>query len=447
MSDYTISDKATLNQKLAAIVRTPGAELSGLAAVIYAQGRILYEGYFGYRWIDPQHPERSLPVTAQTKFRVASVSKLVTALATMQLVERGLLNLDTDVSDVLGWTLRNPHWPDIPITPRMLLTHTSSLRDGETYTFLPQVSLREVLTPGGPYYENGAHFASPLPHVDHAPGRYFSYCNLGFGVLGALIESASGERFDRYGDRHILQPLGLDASFNVCNLSDEGIRNLATLYRRQRNGVWDASAPWVAQRDDLRGIRPAEPEVLRHYRPGDNGTIFSPQGGLRISARDLIELMKVFLHEGQGHDRSGVPVRLLQPKTVRQMLTIQWRFDPIAGNGDPYGGLMRAWGLGLHYLTNAPADAYGASDRLLSAESPRLWGHAGDAYGLLSALFFAPEQDFGFVYIIGGVSCDPGMRPGVYSAFYRWEEEIQSAILTASCGASSLHGWVFPSRP
>jgi D-alanyl-D-alanine carboxypeptidase len=428
MSDSAFSNRADLNQRLEAILHTPGAELASLAVVIYAQGRIQYEGFFGYRWIDPQHPEHSLPVTAQTRFRVASISKLVTALAIMQLIERGLLALDADVSDVLGWRLRNPHWPEIPITPRMLLTHTSSLRDGGPYTFPPHVTLREVLSSDSLPDGNSLYFAGPVPYRNQAPGHYFSYCNLGFGVLGTLIESASGERFDRYVDRHILQPLGLDASFHVCNLSDEGIRNLATLYRRQRNGVWDASAPWVAQVDDLRGVRPAEPEALRRYRPGDNGTIFSPQGGLRISARDLIEIMKVFLHEGEGHDRRGMPVRLLRPESVRQMLTVQWRFDPCIDNGDPYGGLMRAWGLGVHLLTNAPADAYGLSDRLLSGESPHLWGHTGDAYGLLGALFFEPQQDVGFVYLIGGVGRDPETYKGVYSAFYRWEEEIQSAI-------------------
>uniref|UniRef100_A0A7C1JY19 Class A beta-lactamase-related serine hydrolase n=1 Tax=Caldilinea aerophila TaxID=133453 RepID=A0A7C1JY19_9CHLR len=428
MPDLASSNRVDLNQRLEAILHTPGAELASLAVVIYAQGHIQYEGFFGYRWIDPQHPKHSLPVTAQTKFRVASISKLVTALAVMQLVERGLLALDADVSDVLGWRLRNPHWPEIPITLRMLLTHTSSLRDGGPYTFPPHVTLREVLSSGSLSNGNSPYFAGPVSHRNQAPGHYFSYCNLGFGVLGTLIESISGERFDRYVDRHILQPLGLDASFHVCNLSDEGIRNLATLYRRQHSGMWDASAPWVAQVDDLRGVRPAEPEALRRYRPGDNGTIFSPQGGLRISARDLIEIMKVFLHEGEGRDRHGMPVRLLRSESVRQMLTVQWRFDPHIGNGDPYGGLMRAWGLGVHLLTNAPADAYGLSDRLLSGESPHLWGHTGDAYGLLGALFFEPQQDVGFVYLIGGVGRDPETYKGVYSAFYRWEEEIQSAI-------------------
>lgn len=407
-------------------MQTPGADLSGLAVVVYAGGDIRYEGYFGERFIDADDFSHSLPVTAATKFRVASISKTVTTLAIMQLVERGLLDLDADVSDVLGWRLRNPHWPERAITTRMLLTHTSSLRDGEIYTFPPTTTLASVFQPDSPFYEGGAHFAGPIPHVDHAPGRFFSYCNLGFGVMGTLIERLTGERFDLYVDRHVLAPLGVDASFNVRNLTDDGLRNLAALYRRQRNGAWDATAPWVAQVDDLRGERPPAPAGLDAYLIGSNGTIFSPQGGLRISARDLVEVMKVFLHGGQG--RFG---RVLAPATVQQMLTVQWRFDPVLGNGDPYGGLMRTWGLGLQQLSNAPMDAYGPGDRLLAGASPTLWGHMGDAYGLLSAMFFDPAQDAGFVYIIGGVSRDPEAYKGDYSAFYRWEEQIQTAILAA----------------
>lgn len=407
-------------------MHTPCADLSGLAVVVYRAGEIRYEGYFGHRFIDPGSAGRSLPVTPATKFRVASISKTVTALAVMQLVERGMLDLDADVSDVLGWRLRNPHWPDTPITARMLLTHTSSLRDGEVYAFPPAVALRDVFESDSPYFEDGAHFAGRAAHADHAPGCFFSYCNLGFGVLGTLLECITGERFDRYVDLHVLAPLGVDASFNVGALSDEGLRNLAVLYRRQHNGVWDASAPWCAQVDDVRGKRPPVPDRLDAYRPGVNGTIFSPQGGLRISLRDLVEVMKVFTRGGQG--RHG---RLLRSETVTQMLTEQWRFDPVAGNGDPYGGLMRAYGLGIHRLTNAPADDYGASDRLLAGASPQLWGHTGDAYGLLSALWFDPAQDAGFVYVIGGVGCDPETYKGEYSAFYRWEEAIQTTILEA----------------
>lgn len=415
-----------LDRQFEQILHTPDADLSGLAVVVYRAGEICYEGYFGQRFIDSNDAGRSLPVTPATKFRVASISKTVTALAVMQLAERGLLDLDADVSDVLGWQLRNPHWPDTPITPRMLLTHTSSLRDGETYTFPPTTALRDVFQPGSPFYEEGAHFAGRSIHADHAPGRFFSYCNLGFGVLGALIECITGERFDRYVDQRVLAPLGVDASFNVRHLSDDGLRNLAVLYRRQRNDDWDSSAPWCAQMDDVRGVRPPVPDGLDAYLPGANGTIFSPQGGLRISARDLVEVMKVFTHGGQGKHQ-----RILQPATMTQMLTVQWRFDPSLGNGDPYAGLMRAFGLGIHHLTNAPADAYGPSDRLLADASPQLWGHMGDAYGLLSAMWFDPEKDVGFVYVISGVGRDPETYKGEYSAFYRWEEVVQGVILEA----------------
>ena len=404
-------------------MQTPGADLSGLALAVYARGDVIYEFASGQRVIDAQEPARCLPVMPTTKFRAASISKTVTALAVMQLVEAGQIDLGGDVSDILGWRLRNPHWPQVPITTRMLLTHTSSLRDGETYAFPLPVTLEEVFQPGSPYNENGAHFAAPVDGAARAPGRFFTYCNLGFGVLGTLIECVTGERFDRYVDRHVLAPLGVDASFNVRALSDAGFAELAALYRRQRDGAWDAAAPWCAQVDDYRGVRPAPPAGLDGYVPGANGTLFSPQGGLRTSARDLVAVMGVFLHGGQ-----GVNGRVLAPATVRQILTAQWRFDPASGNGDPYGGLMRAFGLGLHHIRNAPADRFGPGDRIVASPSPQLWGHTGDAYGLLGAMLFDPARDLGFVYIIGGTGRDPETYKGAYSGFYRWEEQIQTAL-------------------
>ncbi len=453
-------EKNVLDRTLEAVVHTPGAALSGLAVVIYAQGDIRYEGYFGHRYIDPADPTRSLPVTAATRFRVASLSKVMTTLAIMQFVERGQLDLDADVGDVLGWPLRNPYWPQTPITTRMLLTHTSSLRDGERYTFPPAMRLAEVFQPHNDLYQDddgevdrdangdddeaGAHFATPDAGVDRAPGRFFTYCNLGFGVLGTLVERLSGERFDRYVDRHVLAPLGIDASFNVRNLSDDGIRNLAALYRRQRAGAWDPSGSWIAQVDDVRGVRPPAPAGLEAYHPGANGTIFSPQGGLRITARDLIEVMKLFLpsgmsHSGKRHSEQGRVGQVLQPETIEQILSEQWRFDPAIANGDPYGGLMRGWGLGLHHLTGSPADAFGAADSLPPSSIEPNWGHLGDAYGLLAAMLFDPRRDAGFIYIIGGVGRDPDTYKGEHSAFYRWEEAIQRAIMEALPALGCAH--------
>ena len=89
---------------------------------------------------------------------------------------------------------------------------------------------------------------------------------------------------------------------------------------------------------------------------------------------------------------------------------------------------MRAFGLGLHHITNAPADRFGPGDRIVAGPSPQLWGHTGDAYGLLGAMLFDPARDLGFVYIIGGTGRDPETYKGAYSGFYRWEEQIQTAL-------------------
>ena len=76
---------------------------------------------------------RHRALTIDDPVRVASVSKLIVALGVMRLVEQNRLDLDRDVSDYLGWRLRNPAFPDRPITLRLLLSHRSSLRDDVDY--------------------------------------------------------------------------------------------------------------------------------------------------------------------------------------------------------------------------------------------------------------------------------------------------------------------------
>jgi len=82
------------------------------------------------------------PVTADDPVRIASVSKLVVAIGVMRLVEQHKLDLDADVSDLLGYTLRNPAFPDAPITLRLLLSHRSSLTDGVDYVLPLDASCR-----------------------------------------------------------------------------------------------------------------------------------------------------------------------------------------------------------------------------------------------------------------------------------------------------------------
>ncbi len=104
--------------------------------------------------------------------RIASISKLVTALGFMTLVEAGKVGLDDDVSDILGWSLRHPRFPQATITPRRLMSHTSGLRNGPSYPVAFGRPLSATLTPGGVQWDDGAWFGpagearatgSPMP--------------------------------------------------------------------------------------------------------------------------------------------------------------------------------------------------------------------------------------------------------------------------------------------
>ena len=118
-----------------------------------------------------------VPVTEETCFRVASVSKLVMTFGALALVERGVLRLDDDLSACLGYPVRNPRFPDAPVTLRMLLTHTAAIRDEGNYGtrgMQKGCTLRELL-------ENAENW------LNAKPGEAFHYSNLGAGAAGVVI--------------------------------------------------------------------------------------------------------------------------------------------------------------------------------------------------------------------------------------------------------------------
>lgn len=430
-----VNEKAAagrLRNRLGEIAEKPGAELSGLALAVVRKDSVVFEDYRGRRYIDPDDPARDLPVTADTKFRIASISKPVVGLLSVLAAEDGLLDLDRDVSDYLGFPLRNPNFPDTPITAAHLLTHTSSLRDGERNSIPLGYPLRDFFEPGGQGWEDGVHFAASRPDGERSPGRYFCYCNLGFGVLGTALEALHGERFDLLARRRVLGPLGLDASFNVNLLSDSAFRNLAVLYRKMdARNVWDPRGAWMPQVDDYRGKKPPVacplapglgPLDLEAYAPGTNGTLFAPQGGLRASVRDLGVLARLFLNGGEVDG-----VRLLRPGALERMTAPRWTWDPMTRNGEIYNGVTRESGLALMRTTDSH-DEFGG-DRLRSSGGTRMFGHHGDAYGLLGGWLFHPRDGYAFAYLLGGTAADPEILRGRHSSFFLWEEEIQEAVL------------------
>jgi CubicO group peptidase (beta-lactamase class C family) len=411
--------KLKLDRELAAIVANPACELASLSVLAIRDGRVAYEAQFGRRFISANGlPDK--PADAHTLFRIASISKMMTTLGLMRLVEEGKVNLDADVSGYLGFTLRNPHFPDQPILLRHLLTHTSSLRDEAGYSWGADTALKDVLVPGARLHGEGKMWAA-----NAGPGAYFTYCNLGWGVIGTLMEKVTGERFDRLMRRLLIEPLGLHAGYNPSELPPGDIANIATLYRKRTvdTEAWDANGSWIAQADDYSKNPPAPPAGIERYLIGANATPFSPTGGLRISARDMGTVMRMLMNGGV-HDCK----RIFQQATLDRMFARQWTYqEAMSGkgaNGDSLDGLFNCWGLGNEQFPDDPA----TRTRLVEGGGFNAVGHLGDAYGLMSVFAADLKKRNGMVALVGGTSTDPLAYKGTYSSLARFEEQILTTM-------------------
>jgi CubicO group peptidase (beta-lactamase class C family) len=360
------------------------------------------------------------PLLPETPVRIASVSKVVVALAIHRLAEAGRLRLDDPVSRHLGWELSHPAHPDTPITIRHLLMHRSGLSDGGGYIFPLGTRPRDRLS---------AKSFGPNP-----PGAAFDYANIGFVILGEIIEAVTGARFDAAIERLVIAPLGLAACFNWSRCPDGFAEAGAPLWRKAPSsaGPWDPDGPWHVQIDGD-GARPAggcpvllaeglSCAALATYVPGTNGGLFSPQGGLRISVAELGKLARALL----ANDGS-----FLAPETIDRLFDAEP--TGMVGTGaesDP--AFMQYWSSGgLHCLSGTGAPG---GDQPLSPRPSAWCGHAGDAWGLLSGLWIDRAAGLAYAYAITGTGADPKTTPGKVSRFSAEEERIIRLLVEPARG-------------
>ncbi|MBC7620619.1 MAG: beta-lactamase family protein [Candidatus Saccharibacteria bacterium] len=426
-------DLGTVLQSIQADAQAP---LSSLSVLALRDGQVVYEGHFGHRRMSGFAPDVSTATNTNTLYRIASVSKLVTTIGAMRLVDAGRLDLDADISRYLGFQVRNPHFPDAPISSRMLLNHTSTLRDDAGYVFDLKTPLQDVLSPKGKIYGAGAMWAVPSAATKNAPGQYFQYVNLNFGVLATVMEAIAKERFDQYMQRAVLGPMDLKGGYLTEGLQQDDIKNIATLYRKGQDGAWKSTGPWVAQTDDFQDQQPPVRAGLADYVPGSNATAWGAQGGLRISVAGLGKILQMLMHQGEVKTGSGSHVktlRLLSAAAVAAMQNAEWRYKAQPANGDTLDGEFYAWGLGMQIYTDKSLlspSGKPIGDRLVPGGGITGFGHAGFAYGLQSLLFYDPVRRIGVVYAVSGSGVDPALHKGRYSSFYQWEERIIDAVYT-----------------
>ena len=275
--------------------------IPGLSGCIVRDGEVVRELSYGFADL-----EKQIPMDPDRLQNIASISKTFTATALMQLWEEGAFQLDDDVNEVLPFTVS----PDVPITFRQLLTHTSSLADGTSYSRNyacgdPEVQLgrwlEEYFTPGGRFYDAGENFH------EWAPGERYTYNNVAFGLLGFLVEVMSGEPFAEYCRSHIFEPLGMTET--SWYLADVDTSRHAIPYTWVENG--EARGPtWGG-----------EPLGAIGSESEDDGYLVNclynhpnyPDGFLRTSVRQLALYMSAYL-------RGGDPI--LKADTVDTMLSV-----------------------------------------------------------------------------------------------------------------------------
>jgi len=326
----------------------------GVSVAVVKNNKIIYTQSFGLKNI-----EANTPLTDDCIFRIASISKSFSATSIMQLVESKKLSLEDDASNLLGFTLRNPKFPDKVITLKMLLSHRSSINDSQGY-----FSLDSINPATNPNYAKC--------YNNYEPGTGYMYCNLNYNMTGAIIEKYSGERFDQYVKHHVLDPLNIYGGYCVDSLDKN---RFATIYEfNKETGKFINSPNAYAPRS----------EEIADYAMGKTTPIFSPTGGMKISATDLAKYMIMHMNLGKANGK-----RIISKRSARLMQT------PLSSDEN----------YGLAILK---------TDKLI--EGKTLTGHTGSAYGLYSTMFFEPIEKFGIVVICNG--CNPVYDNG-FNAFMK----------------------------
>ena len=280
------------------------------------------------------------PMTSDTKIRVASLSKTILALVVYRLIDDGMLDLDTDISEYLGYTVQSPSYPDVPITLRVLLAHSSGLVNASYVHSLEQLQ---------------NHLQKSSAYTRHKPGTHYEYNNFAYGIVGTICELVAGKSITTLLNEYFFLPMGIEASYIPAMLNSNQI---AVLYDEYHN---------IA-----RGVRTQQNQLSFTETAGKGFKLYA--GGLTISATDYAKLLTLFMNDGI-YDG----VRYLSSESVENAHSVQ--LDRVSGK----------IGQGMPVLTRYRF--YGGK---------KLQYHTGSAYGVFSIYTYDRATKTGVVALTVG---------------------------------------------
>lgn len=308
----------------------------GMQAAVLSRGEVIHTAQYGWAQKD------KYPVTADTMYRVASLTKTVVSMVTHRLIDEGKLGLSDDVSDYLGVKVRHPNYPDIPITVRMLLNHTSALR---------QTDINALTSPA----KWRAHLTSDRAFTADKPGTVYEYNNVAFSVLGTVCEYAANCNFTDLAEEFFFKPLGITATFMRGAVP---IETFGILYTADGNvGM---------------GMRDNQGQGGYFKTPGYS--MFCFPGNLFITASDYARLLWVLMNDGVYEGE-----RLLSAEAVASIQEVQY-----TRGEDGFGQCLPVWRWDDHYGQST------------------LYCHTGNTHGMYSMYVYNPVMGTAVVVITSG---------------------------------------------
>ena len=335
------------------------AQTVGGEVVVAKDGEIIYQYCYGYA-----NQKNRIAATPDHYYRLASVSKLVTAVAVMRLVETGRLNLDENLGTILGgdepFFAASPKYPTVGITPRMLMCHTSSIWDSFFSTKRPLRTAINVKT------------AYKTSFYKEKPGTAYHYSNYGAGILGCVLEAVTGLQVSEAVSDLVFSRMGLDAAYAPHLLKNPD--NITSRFNR----------PY-----------PETVDIDRDY--------YLSYGNCWMKCSDLCRIGMMLCDYGLYNGE-----HILEEATVKEMLSSQ------TGKGD----ITAESEYGLNIARISAPKLF--PDRLL-------YGHQGRIDSTLCNLYFDPETRFVFAMVTNYCTPGArmyGIRRPAYTLLKRMIEEF-----------------------
>ena len=382
--------------------------IPGISISIVKNDNIVWEKQLGYANIIDD-----ILVDENTMFILSSISKTITSTALMQLFENGLFNLDDDINDYLSFNINHPDFPLIPITFRMLLTHSSGIQDNWNvmtyYDGDPDLELgyylNQYFTPGGEFYNSNLNFTNSMP------GTNYSYTNNGVALIGLLVEEITNQPFSDYCNENIFAPLSINNAFWFLSEIDN-LNQVASPYQVTGGsgdscfiigcGIYDQSNSCFCDSacldfgdccydyddvcgEDGIGSSPGNLTECENYGYADY-----PSGQLRTSANSLAKFMSAYMNDGV-YDG----VRILDSATIELIKIID---NPIVNSMQ---------GLTWYYKNE---------------NGRTLFGHNGGDIGSSTEMFISFSDNLGVVLLTNSNNYDAMIQ--IENAIFDFAEEI-----------------------